>query len=593
MEETPFYKKPIFWVVVWIVILIGLYAYQIFAQPTFGSVFGIVFNSLTFLAVFSFWMAFYAQFILPVQTLEYRSKIISRLKRHMAKSHGPALFIKNGRVIAKEGELEQKQAGVIWLDAASAAVTRTDTAYKQVLGPGVHFTDDDEYLAGWLDLHTQVQSIGPKEGDLPFHKLSEDADDEAKAKHKEAHERRTAVSALTRDGIEVVPNITVVFKLDARAAKDDEPGSHFGYDEEAVFSAISKEGIDPSAKDGARRVAWNQIPALIAADLWREYAAKFTLNQLFEPTQPALPDIPQPQPPRVKEEPPPPLPPKADPLTEMFRYINNRIEKHLEEAEGEKPNNVPAPAGAVSVSPKDTRPRTAMQIVTQMIKARMTQTLIPILDESGRLIEGHALSNEFRKLQERGLRVVSVSVGNLRLPPAIEERTIKEWNANWLVNAQAESKRIERRITFVTEDAKQTALRDYAGDLSRSLIRENPADLDSALMVLLERSRSEIVRDDRLVGRMNNRPNLPNNPALHPACSSTCVPIKKRQPTIAHNAASAWNSKFSTRSSNEQRRMTYERLCSTPEITVGVRGRAGKIPHAVQEISRTLAQRVL
>lgn len=506
MEETPFYKKPIFGVVIWIVVLLGLYAYQIFAQPTFDSVFGIVCNSLTFLALFSFWMAFYAQFILPVRTLEYRSKIIDRLKRHVSKSHGPALFIKDGRVIAKEEEFEQKHAGVIWLDTASAAVTRTTTAYNQVLGPGVHFTDDGEYLAGWLDLHTQVQNIGPKEGDLPFHKLPEDADEETKAKHKEAQERRIAVSALTRDGIEVVPNINVVFKINARAAKGDEPGSHFGYDEEAVFSAISNEGIDPSAKDNARRVAWNQIPALIAADLWREYAAKFTLNQLFEPSQPALPDVPQPEPPKVKEVPPPPPPPKADALTEIFRYINNRIEKHLEEAEGEKPNNVPAPAGAVSVSPKDTRPRTAMQIIMQMIKARMTQTLVPILDESGRLLEGHTLSNEFRKLQERGLKVVSVSVGNLRLPPTIEERTIKEWNANWLVNAQAESKRIERQTTFVTEDAKQTALRDYVGDLSRSLIKENPADLDSALLVLLERSRSEIIRDDRLVSRMNKEP---------------------------------------------------------------------------------------
>ena len=505
-NESPFYKRPIFWLGVWIVVLIGLYAYQIYAQPTFGAVFGIVCNSLTFLALFSFWMAFYAQFILPVHTLEHRSKIIDRLKRHVSKSHGPALFIKDGRVIAKEGELEQKQAGVIWLDTASAAVTRTTTAYKKTLGPGIHFTDDGEYLAGWLDLHTQVQSIGPKEGDLPFHKLPEDANDETKTRHKEAQERRIAVSALTRDGIEVVPNVTVVFKIDARPAKDDEPGSRFGYDENAVFKAISMEGINPGGKDSSRRVAWNQIPALIAADLWREYAAKFTLNQLFEPAQPALPDVPQPEPPKVKEEPPPPPPIKADAFTEILRYFNNRMERHLAEAEGEKPNNVPAPAAASSVSQKDTRPKTAMQIINQMIKARMTQTLVPILDESGRLLEGQAVSNEFRKLQERGLKVVSVSIGNLRLPPSIEERTIKEWNANWLVNAQAESKRIERRITFVTEDAKQTALRDYVGDLSRSLIKEDPDDLDSALMVLLERSRSEIIRDDRLVSRMNKEP---------------------------------------------------------------------------------------
>jgi 23S rRNA pseudoU1915 N3-methylase RlmH len=508
-NETPFYKRPIFWVIVWTVILVGLYAYQIFAQPTFGTVLGIVFNSLIFVSLFSFWIAFYAQFILPVRTLEYRSKIINRLRRHVSKSHGPALFIKDGRVIAKEGELAQKQAGVIWLDTASAAVTRTTTTYRQVLGPGVHFTDDGEYLAGWLDLHTQVQGIGPKDSDQPFQKLPDDADDETKTKYREAQERRTAVSALTRDGIEVIPNITVVFKIDAKPAKGDEPGSRFGYDENAVFKAISMEGINPGAKDTSRRVAWNQIPALIAADLWREYAAKFTLNQLFEPTQSALPDVPQPEPPKVREEPPPPPPAKADAFTEILRYFNNRMEKHLQEAEAEKPQNVPVPAGTAPVSPKDTRPKTAMQIINQMIKARMTQTFVPILDESGRPLEGHALSNEFRKLQERGLKVVSVSIGNLRLPPTIEERTIKEWNASWLANAKAESKRIERRTAFVTEDAKQEALRDYARDLSASLIKANPNDLDSALMVLLERTRSEIIRDDRLVSRMNKEPAKP------------------------------------------------------------------------------------
>ena len=508
-NETPLYKKPIFWTGFWIIILIGLYAYQIFAQPTFNSVFGIICNSLMFLALFPFWMAFYAQFILPVRKLDNRSKIINRLYRHMSKSHGPALFIKDGRVITNERELEQKQAGVIWLDTASAAVTRTTTAYKQVLSPGVHFTDDGEYLAGWLDLHTQVQSIGPKENDLPFHKLPEDADDEARARHKDAQERRTAVSALTRDGIEVVPNVTVVFKIDASPATGNEPGSRFGCEENAVFKAISMEGVNPGAKDVSRRVAWNQIPALIAADLWREYAAKFTLTQLFEPAQPTLPDVPQPEPPKVRQEPLPLPPAKADPFTEILRYFNNRIEKHLEEADSEKPNNLPAPAGAASVSSKDTRPRTAMQIINQMIKVRMTQTFVPILDESGRLLEGRAISSEFKKLQERGLKVVSVSVGNLRLPPIIEERTIKEWNASWLSSAREESKRIERRTAFVTEDAKQEALRTYAHDLSLSLIRADPNDLESALMVLLERSRSEIIRDDRLVSRMNREPAKP------------------------------------------------------------------------------------
>ena len=178
------------------------------------------------------------------------------------------------------------------------------------------------------------------------------------------------------------------------------------------------------------------------------------------------------------------------------------MEKHLQDAEGEKPNNVPVPARAASVSSKDTRPKTAMQIINQMIKARMTQTFVPILDESGRVLEGYTISEEFKKLQERGLTVTSVGVSSLRLPPVIEERITKEWNANWLSNAKAESKRIEQRTTFVKEDAKQNALRDYTIHLSTSIIRTNPNDMMQALLALLERSRNEVIRDDRMRRRV-------------------------------------------------------------------------------------------
>jgi hypothetical protein len=135
-------------------------------------------------------------------------------------------------------------------------------------------------------------------------------------------------------------------------------------------------------------------------------------------------------------------------------------------------------------------------------------------------MEGHALSEEFRKLQERGLRVLSVSVGSLRLPPAIEERTIKEWNANWLVNAQMESKRIERRITFVREDAKQDALKEYAAELSQNLVKANPDTPDAALRILLERSRNSIIRDERVLNRINKesaKPAMESTSGLSPS----------------------------------------------------------------------------
>ncbi len=510
MEDLPFYKKPGFWVGFWIAVLIGLYAYQFLSLPSIGSVFAIVINAIFLLILFPLWTAFYAQFILPINTLEGRSKIINRLNRYRNKTHGPALFIQNGRVLAKEGELERRHAGVIWLDTASAAVTRSMTSYMHVLGPGVHFTEDGEYLAGSLDLHTQVQTIGPKESDLPFEQPPENADEHALRHFKEVQERRTAVSALTRDGIEIVPSITVVFKLDAQPSPSGWPGSHFGFDENAAFKAISKEGINPQGKNGSGRVAWNQLPALIAADLWREFAAKFTFDQFFEPSQLGLPDIRQPDLAEEKENIPLVMPVRVGLVTGVIRYINRRIEGHLDSIETQRLEKLKAGMTKGSTGPyvlqRDQHLKTAFQVINQMMKLRMTQALVPVLDESGRALDDHVYSEEYRKLQERGLRVIGVSVGSIHLPPDVHQRTTREWNANWLVNAQAERERIDRRINFIMEDGKRTALRDYAIDLSRSVIKARPTSLQATLVALLERSRSELMRDDRLRRRLNEEP---------------------------------------------------------------------------------------
>ncbi len=504
MDELPFYRRPGFRVAFWLMLLLGLYAYQILTQKTAASLLAALCNAGLLAGLLVFWMAFYAQFILPLRTLDQRRKISARLWSFVSKTHGPAVFIENGRLRAEEGELQRRQAGLVWLDTASAALTRTATSYRRVLGPGVHFLERGEYLAGWLDLHVQVQSIGPKEGDQPFRPLAENADEQSQARYREMQERRLAVCALTRDGIELVPKISVKFKLDAEPAPYGQPGSHFGFDEEAGFKAISHEGVNPSPTGEARRIAWNLIPALIAVDLWREYAAKFTLDQFFEPSQPPLPEIPQPPPLRLKKTPLRLPPARVSLITGLLRYINRRLELHLEKIETEsRPAAAPAPAPptAEAPPPREARPQTALQIIAQMMRARMTQERVPALDECGRLVEGsdgYVISEEYRKLQARGLRVLDVSLDALYLPPAVEEHAIREWNASWLSNAKAERERMERRMAFVAEDGRRTALRDYALALGKALVKGDARDPRSALLSLLERSRTEVVRDDRL-----------------------------------------------------------------------------------------------
>jgi hypothetical protein len=226
--------------------------------------------------------------------------------------------------------------------------------------------------------------------------------------------------------------------------------------------------------------------------------------------------------------------PRAGFFARLLRAINRGLEQRLEEIErGEnKETSTTAPAAEpAGRGIRDSRPRTALQIITQMINARMIHSLVPILDESGRLMDGQAVSEEYKKLQERGLRVIGVSLGSLRLPPTIEERSIKDWNANWLISAQAERDRIERQTAFVAEDGKRTALLDYAADLSRSMVKERPRDMEAALLVLLERSRNAIIRDDRLRQRINAEANKPKGqPDLGPALMALLERSSKTSP---------------------------------------------------------------
>ncbi len=70
---------------------------------------------------------FFSQFVLPIQNPKQRREIAARVSNFETGRRGPALFVKNGRVIEHEGETNREGAGLIVLDTASALVLRTDT----------------------------------------------------------------------------------------------------------------------------------------------------------------------------------------------------------------------------------------------------------------------------------------------------------------------------------------------------------------------------------------------------------------------------------------------------------------------------------
>ena len=71
------------------------------------------------------WIAFFAQFALPVRNFGQRILAFNYLFRYSLDQHGPAIKIDNGKIPDRYPREVPHQQGVIVLDTASAALLRT------------------------------------------------------------------------------------------------------------------------------------------------------------------------------------------------------------------------------------------------------------------------------------------------------------------------------------------------------------------------------------------------------------------------------------------------------------------------------------
>jgi len=528
MGETPFLKRPWVYIAFWLFVLAIAYLWEIVSAG------GIIVNEVRIFidAFFLFpillvlWMAFFSQFVLPVRTIGDRFKIFSRIVARLLGSRGPAIFIENGEKKKAEGEEQRKGPGVLWLDTASAAVIRTATKIVKTIGPGYHFIEAKETIAGTVDLHIQVHPFGPRETDQPFEDKKENQTDE---EYHQIQDRRKLVSALTRNGIEVVPNITVVFRVNTGFPEKNKPGSRFGYrtgvtkkdkrneeeDKKAIEKAILGEGINPNYKSemSRHRVAWNQLPAALAVDVWREYAAKFTLDEFLTLSQ----EVPPAVPPAIQ-----PTEEEVDPLTQaiqvggnrdtiptalarMLRQVNLLMARwivQLENKEKVEPadkQESPMPQPPPPPSNKS-QLKTAFQVINEMVKARLMQQFVDYLSDTGVRFENQppVLSREFDQLQKRGLQVLNVSISNPRVDSKVEESIVNKWEANWLEIANVEKNQIKLKQSLIESAGQEKAIETYADELSQSLVKDKPSDMKGSLKRLLARTRSLIIRNNQL-----------------------------------------------------------------------------------------------
>ena len=510
--------KPTFSVVTWI-ILGGIYIFSLWwFGVTVGNGFQVFLDLVVFLLGISLWKFFFSQFILPVLTLENRKKISQRLRTG---SDGPALFIENGRIIESGGERDKSGKGVILLDTASAVVLKKLTHFTQTAGPGVVFTEEGESIAEAVGLHNQSDSIGPKAKENPFASQNASQPDD---QYTAIQERRFETSALTRDGIEVIPNISINFKIDASPAEGKESGSRFGFDEDAVRKAIWHTAINPdvSSSRRQRKVSWNQLPVYLVADLWREYLSKYKFEELFQATQ----DIP-PYKKKYIEEEDISLSPLDEEIQEkeyslrgiIFDFykelnrISQKISKGCNEALFPRSENDDESTGIddqsdIEVSEEggaNLGKETALEAIRRMINQRLKEPYYDKVDAYGKTQDEQEKSKEYFFLkEERGIRVLNASVHALRFDDELEKKFEENWTTNWFDFAKKEAGFIKKEKEIRVLQGKEKAHFEYAQALSREVVQGNLKDTEELLSVLLQGTRKEIVRNHQLLSQVDH-----------------------------------------------------------------------------------------
>ena len=370
---------------------------------------------------------FFSQFVLPIQNPKDRQEIYSRVKNFETGSRGPALFVKNGRVILHEGEADKRGPGVIVLDTASALVLRTDTEIRDTVGPGVRFTKGNEYIAGSVDLRAQWQFIGPMANELSF---VNPVPTSSSKSYNELQSRRQQTSGLTRDGFEVAPTISIKFSVKRPIEKtpsDSGVTSQYGFDPTSVRNAITREVIRLNAADGSKvRMDWNKLPAHLVVNIWREYIRKFKMEDLFT-------------------------------------------------------------TGEVS----------GLQTIEDMINKRVRQENVVALDDTGIPTGEWLESLEYKQLKARGLEIMEVRIHNILFDPAIEERIVQQWSAEWMKIAKQEEKFLNDKEVLIETAAREEASKNFARIATRKF--DNPIaptrDAFSTLMDMIEPFKDSILSE--------------------------------------------------------------------------------------------------
>jgi hypothetical protein len=253
-----------------------------YAFPPYPALFNWVLDilALALTLVGGLWII--SQIVLPVQTPSERRAAFDHFMNYVSGGAGPIIFVKDGKMVGRKGELKRYGHGVALVDPVSAivleraaarttwlpattpgtsdAAATTGPALVRAAGPGIVFIEPGERVVATLDLRRQA--------------------------------RGTPAKGLTRDGIEVTAYVSVTFGLDpdpermGAAGQTAEPREEhnrpaFLFNGSSAFRAVY--GV---ARGEKQPVEWTDLPLTVAVERYRDVLAEYSLDELFQPATP-------------------------------------------------------------------------------------------------------------------------------------------------------------------------------------------------------------------------------------------------------------------------------------------------------------------
>lgn len=301
----------------------------------------LAFNLIGFYLIYNLWQFIISsQALLPVKNISEVRQTLQHLRMFIARTHGPAVFIKDGALVADPAELKKLAPGVILIDFNSAVVLERQVPLPSLIGPinglfrklmggelprqkasppracgnGLVFTQGGERIRGVVDLRRQWRNVTDvhaytREGIelttsvFAAFTIGQDADilqvtydGERRAENlrvvylETLPDHRIRVCELAdeldeadRSEIHQYANDSSQLTLDAYFPLE-KPSNIPVFNAARVFAAVYSE----ARNDQDQMIPWVDLPVRVAIDLFREQLSRINYDDLYKPDNPDI-----------------------------------------------------------------------------------------------------------------------------------------------------------------------------------------------------------------------------------------------------------------------------------------------------------------